>query len=125
MPENVIDLDVLRPEKKIVKLNGKEIDVSFIPCAITFDLDELVKKLQKLDQKKLEHDVVEQKKAFDITIKMCSIYCKWKYPEMTEEWFRENTSPGQLYSFSTVIRTSLIAAYAGIEEYGKNGEAVK
>ena len=120
MPENVIDLDVLRPEQKFIKLNGKQIDISFIPCAITFDIDELVKELSKLDQKKLKTDGKEQKKAFDITVKMCAIFCMWKYPEMDEEWFRENTSPGQLYSFSNEIRTALVKAYAGIEDYSKN-----
>ena len=39
---NVIDLDILRPEQKLVKLGGHEIDLSFIPCGITFEIDQIV-----------------------------------------------------------------------------------
>ena len=44
----VIDLDILRPDSKLIKLGGKEIDVSFIPCGITFELDSIVQQLLKV-----------------------------------------------------------------------------
>lgn len=126
MPNNVIDLDILRPEEKIIKIGGKEIDISFIPCALTFDIDEIVRDLSKLNLAKVQkNDGAETKKAFDLSIKLCSIFCVRQHPECTEKWFQEKTSVQQVQKFAEEIKSLLTLAYAGAEEYGKNAEAVK
>ena len=37
--EGIVDLDILKPPKKIIKLGGVQIDVSFVPCGITWEID--------------------------------------------------------------------------------------
>jgi hypothetical protein len=121
----VVDLDILRTEPQFIKLGGKEIDVSFIPTAITFDIDTIVNRLNQIGVQAMSAGGDETKEAFDLTVKLCATFCLWKYPEMDEEWFRENTDASQLRRFAEVIQQTLQKAYAGVEEYQKNGEAVK
>lgn len=116
----IIDLDILRPEPKIVKIGGKEIDVSFVPCGITFDLDAIVKDLMSLDQEKVKIDRMEMERAFGLGIKLCAVFCSRKYPEMDDAWFRKNTSPEQVNAFASAIQSSLMNVYSGITEHSKN-----
>ena len=116
----IIDLDILRPEPKIVKIGGKEIDVSFIPTGITFDLDEIVKELMALDQEKVKTDRTEMERAFGLGIKLCAVFCQRKYPELDETWFRLNTSAEQINAFAGAIQSSLMRIYSGITEHSKN-----
>jgi hypothetical protein len=51
---NVIDLDILQPEKTEVILAGKTIDVSFVPCGITFEVDDIVQKLHAIPLKEIQ-----------------------------------------------------------------------
>lgn len=119
----VQDLDVLRPEKRVVKLGGKQIDVSFIPLGITFDLEDIIRQLGELDQKELASGGPAARKAFDLTIKLCSAFCTLKNPEMDEQWFRENVDSIQLQALATEIRGALSRAYAGLDP--KNAEAAQ
>jgi len=117
---NVIDLDILRPEPQIVKLKGREIDVSFVPCGITFDLDEIVQQLVKLDEKTIQNDVKEAHRAFDLGLRLCAIFCRPKYPDMDEAWFSDNCSAGQVQQFVSAIQSALMKVYAGVEAHAKN-----
>ena len=121
MASNVIDLDILRPASKIIKLNGKTFDVSFIPVAITFDVDEIVRKLSEIDQKELDDGNSDAtKEAFDLTVKLCVLFVAHFYPEMDEDWFKEHTDSSQIKVFADTIKDALLASYNGIENYGKN-----
>ena len=125
------DLDILRPEPRFIHIGGKDIDVSFIPCGITFDVDNIVQELQEIDQVKLsgdpEHNIKPDKdtikKAFDLSIDLCVAFCSWKYPELDKEWFLSETSPNQIQAFSTAIKDALVRAYAGVESDPKNHQA--
>jgi hypothetical protein len=121
----IIDLDILRIKPKIVKLGGNEIDVSFVPCAITFDLDRIVRELSELKEDDIKNDNELAKKAFDLSIQLCAIFCEHKYPEMDSEWFYNNTSPAQIKGFSDSIKDALNAAYAGVDSNSKNLKAAK
>ena len=116
----VIDLDILRPEAQIVKIAGREIDVSFVPCGITFELDEIVQQLVKLDAKTIQNDAEEQRRAFDLGVKLCAVFCKRKYPDMDEDWFGTNASSAQITGFANAIQAALMASYAGVEAHAKN-----
>ena len=116
----ILDLDVLRPEAKIVKLAGKKIDVSYIPCGITFDLNDLIVASAGLDMSEVEKGGAEAKKGFDIALQMCALFCSLKYPDLTVEWFRENTSPAQIVALSNVIKETLTSSLEGVEGYQKN-----
>ena len=116
MSNAVLDLDVLRPAKRIVKLGGHEIDVSFVPVALTFDLDEIEQERVKLDLTKIQNgDRKEIKKAFDLSVKLCVAFCQWKHPEMDEQWFRQNVDVQQMSQLGEEIRQALTRAYKGID----------
>lgn len=117
----VIDLDILRPSPKFIKLGGKEIDVSFIPCAITFDIASKFDALSKLDQEKLnDGDSEEGLKAYNLAIDICALFCEHTHPEMSNDWFMGNTNSQQVQKFVAVLRETLVESTKGAEEYGKN-----
>lgn len=117
--EGIVDLDILKPPKKIIKLGGVQIDVSFVPCGITWEVDSLVRKLSEYDENKLK-DEKSSKEALDIIIKLCSTFASFKNPELSEKWFRENVEMPQINAFVSLIKEALIRSYAGVEQYGKN-----
>lgn len=117
--EGIVDLDILKPPKKIIKLGGVQIDVSFVPCGITWEIDSLVRKLSEYDENKLK-DEKSSKEALDIIIKLCSTFASFKNPELSEKWFRENVEMPQINAFVSLIKEALIRSYAGVEQYGKN-----
>jgi len=116
----VIDLDILRPEPSFVKLNGKSIDVSFVPTAITFDLDGVVQELMKLDSKTIESNQDESKKALGLAVRLCSIFSAHQYPEMDEAFFWNHVSPTQVKGFADAIQQALFKTYSEIGEHAKN-----
>jgi hypothetical protein len=115
----IVDLDILRPAKKILKLNGKEIDVSFIPTAITFDIDRMLGELREIPRKQIEKGGEECKRAFDLSIKICVAFAENSYPEMNYDWFSKNTTAPQINVFIKEIESALIASYKGVSDYGK------
>jgi hypothetical protein len=123
MTESVLDLDVLRPPKRIVRLGGHDIDCSFVPLAITFDLEDAIQGIDGIGRDKILKGGKEARQAFDLSIKLCSIFCSVKHPDMTEQWFRENVDPVQLHGLASAIREALQQAYAGIDP--KNAEAAQ
>ena len=116
----VLDLDVLRPTAKNIRLGGKEIDVSFIPCGITFEVDRIIREMQGFDRKKLEENGDETLRAFELTLDLCVLFCSVNNPELDKDWFRRNTSPGQVQLMAESIRDSLLASYSTIEAHSKN-----
>lgn len=118
--DNVLDLDILRPDKKLIKLNGKTFDVSFIPLGITFEVDDIIRELGGIKQQDVGEDKEKTKKAFELTVKLCSVFASYKNPEMTPEWFLDNVSANQINEFAAAIKDALIVSYKGVEQYGKN-----
>jgi len=122
---NVVDLDVLRPPERIVKLGGNEIDVSFVACGITFEVDDIVRRLGVFDKATLEKGGEEAREAFKLSVELCSLFCRRKYPEMTPEWFLEHTEPRQLTVFTQEIQGALVRSLAGVEQYPKTPTRAK
>jgi len=116
----VIDLDILRPEPNLIKIGGKEIDVSFIPCGITFDLDAVVQDLMHLDGAKIKSDPDEMRRAFNLGIKLCALFCSTDHPEMDEKWFLDNTNANQVNALTTEIQKGLIKVYEDVGKHSKN-----
>ena len=113
---SVLDLDVLRPADAKVVLGGNEIDVSFVPLALTWDINDLLTQSGALDQEKLNaNDSEEVKKAFNLSVTMCAVFCAHQYPEMDEAWFEANASLGDITALGTKIREALVRAYEGID----------
>ena len=121
----VLDLDLLRPEPKVIKLGGKEIDVSFIPCGITFDVDRITREISELGIEAIKKGGEATQKAFTLSMELCAIFCQTKHPEMDEQWFQNNTNPQQVNALVTAIKETLFKGYEQVQGYSKNGEAVK
>jgi len=134
----VIDLDVLRLPPKMIRLGNKEIDVSFIPCGITFKIDTLIAELNKysldelkFDEKELLLSNEEQSKirgersakiksAFELSLELCATFCEYKYPEMNVDWFKNNSDAIQIQAFTSAIKTALAHSYSGVTKDLKN-----
>ena len=138
MPNNVVDLDILRPPTRMVKLNDREIDVSFVPCGITFDVDEIREELVEvviaIEEEtglKGEEALLEvpnspnSKQAFGLGVKMCAIFCSVDHPDMDVDWFMKNSSPAQVGIMSQEIQNALLSSIKGVEDYQKKTEATK
>ena len=116
---DVLDLDILRPKKRLVRVGGKEIDVGFIPLAITWEIDQLVQELGRFTAEQINADPEVSKKALEISCDLCAAFC-YKHDHLTSTWFMENTSALQINAFVEVIKETLMEAYAGIEAYPGN-----
>jgi len=125
MDTNIIDLDLLRPAPRYVVIGKKKIDMSFIPCGITFDIDELIRDMSKLNKDQVMEGGAETLRAFNLGIKLCAVFCSVSYPELSEDWFRKNTNPQQVNMLADEIRKTLFAGYEQVAGYTKNEEAVK
>ncbi len=123
MPDNVLDLDILRPKPRIVMLDGKEIDVSFVPCAITFEVDEITAELRTFKEKEILAAGKESKRAFELGVKLCSLFACVQHNYMTEKWFSLNTSPEQIGALADEIHIALLRSYEGVTQYQKKTEA--
>ncbi len=132
MPGNVIDLDILRPESRMVKIGKETIDVSFVPCGITFEVDDIVSQLtdvvlamEKETNLKGEDAVRASAKspltkvAFELGVKLCVLFCSMSHPEMDEAWFMENTAASQVGIMSDEIQVALTASFKGVDDYQK------
>ena len=116
---DTVDLDVIRPKPKFIKLGEKKIDVSFIPCGITFDIDQLMQKLSGLDIEEIQKGGAEAKKAFEMSVELCVIFCQHKYSEMDNEWFLNNVDAMQVQQFAEVIKDTLAKSYDAVSKYGE------
>jgi hypothetical protein len=119
----IIDIDILRPEKKIVILGKKEIDVSFIPLAITFEVNDLLNKLVKIagnNPNKIKDDLITTKEALEVAVDLCVTFCSYKFPELDRKWFRENVDAYQMSKFVESLQGSLQRAISGADRYSKN-----
>jgi hypothetical protein len=121
----VEDLDILRPEERIVRIGGKDIDVSFIPCGITFEIDRIMQELTSMNQSEIVSNLEKTKRAFELSIDLCAAFCSHKHPEMDAQWFKDNADVHQVGAFSTAIRDALTRAYAGVEASGPKQRATK
>ena len=120
MNGEVLDLDILRPSPLIVKIGGEEIDLSFIPCGITFDVDRISREIMQLDTKEIAEGGEDSRKAFDLAIDLCATFCSLKHPKMTIAWFMENTDPVQINKLADTIKATLQRSFEGVEAYQKN-----
>jgi hypothetical protein len=97
----IYDLDVLRPAKKLIRLGGKTIDISFIPSGkaiavlqLKEQLDELTNTDKKLEA--VETDNAIAVKSFNLAAEICSMFTSNEHAEMDKEWLLQNTDVIQL-----------------------------
>lgn len=110
MPK-ILDLDKLVPDKRIVKLAGKEIDVSKIPSRVTLEI------AQKSDVLKSGTEA-----SFPLMLEMVVNICKPSQPDITTDWLVDNTSLDQLMALIEFVLEP-VKARAEKAEQGKNEES--
>lgn len=90
----ILDLDKLKPAKRIVKLAGKEIDVSVIPSGVTL---ELIDKMDVIESESAESFEL----VFDLILKICNA----TNPDdgITKEWLVDKTDLNQLMAMLEFI----------------------
>ena len=117
--QDVLDLDILRPKKRIIRIGGKEIDAGFVPLAITWEIDNLIQELREFDDERIKNEPGASKRALQLSCDLCAAFC-YEHDELTSNWFMENTGVVQINAFVGVIKETLMEAYAGIEAYPGN-----
>lgn len=94
----ILDLDKLVPKKRIVKLAGKEIDVSKIPSEVTL---EIAGKRDVLNSGSNESFEL----VFEIIIKVCNAANPDE--KVTKSWLVQNTTMDQLLALMEFIMKPL------------------
>lgn len=106
----ILDLDKLVPDKRIVKLAGKEIDVSKIPSEVTLEMVEQEEKLNSGSGESF--DVI-----FDMMVKISN--ATNPDDDITKDWLVKNTSMEQLLALMEFVMRPLRER---AESTGKNKE---
>jgi hypothetical protein len=106
---NILDLDNLIPDQRIIKLAGKEIDVSKIPSRVTLEIAE-------------KADVLESGSAKSFPLLMDMIIKIMNDPEVTEDWLMDNTSVQQLLALINFILEPIKDQAQESEKDGKTGK---
>lgn len=94
MAQEFLDLDKLIPDKRIVKLAGREIDVSKIPSEVTIEMASKHEEMKSGTN--ASFDLV-----FDIAIKICN--ASNPEEEITKDWLIKNTTLNQLLALMEFI----------------------
>ena len=115
------DLDVLRPEPEIVKLAGKEIDISYIPSGVALDIMSLRQELEDLTNTqdkvdKIEEGGEEAQKSFDIAADICSKITSAQHEEMTKEWLLVNTDIIQLRALIDFVTNAVFKSLGDADQ---------
>jgi hypothetical protein len=59
------------------------------------------------------------RKAFELTLDLCALFCSVKHPELNKEWFKNNSDPTQIQLFADTIKDTLQRSYNIVEKYGE------
>lgn len=85
------DLDILDPPKKVVKMSGELIDISFLPSKVTLAV---MKISADFDKKKITTD-----EMFEKMIGIIAQLSSKSNPKITEDWLYENVSVEKITNF--------------------------
>lgn len=127
----VYDLDVLRPKPRIVRLAGKEIDVSFIPSGIAIDIMEMQQGLLALTDTpgkmaKVKDGGKEARKSFELAATLCAAITSAQHPEMDMEWLLKNTDTLQIKALMEHVTAAVFKSLNSVEDGElKNPEATE
>jgi len=124
--QEVLNLDIMKPDPRVVTIGGHNIDCSFVPVGATFEIDELFNEALRLDHDKLgSGDREENEKALNLSIRMCAAFCRHSFPDLDEVFFGNNCTAEQVGAFANVITDTLLKSYKGIKASAKNQKASK
>jgi hypothetical protein len=102
----VLDLDAVRPEKRIVKLAGKEIDVTVIPFECMLDIVDKLDTFQALEKNGADGPAVKGALEFlyKTTVRICQVADK----KITEDWLREHADVVQMVQLMSFVVAPLM-----------------
>lgn len=122
MGEEIIDLDVISPPKRIVKVKGKDIDISIIPFKVTVRMMQHAADFQKLGKMVENGDVNDESQMavhletmFDITRDIL----KNSDDDIDDKWIDRNLSSKQV-----ILLINKIMGFV-FEEFGEPKKAQK
>ncbi|XID91035.1 hypothetical protein ACF3MZ_21285 [Paenibacillaceae bacterium WGS1546] len=85
MQPKILDLDKIITTQRLIRLAGREIDVSKIPSRVTLEIAEKADTLKS-----------GGKESFPLVLDMIVKICKPSCPDITKDWIVDNTSLDQL-----------------------------
>ncbi len=102
----VLDLDAVRPEKRVVKLAGKEIDVTVIPFECMLDIIDKLDSFQALEKDSADGAAVKGALEFlyQTTLRVCQVSDK----KITDEWLREHADVVQMVQLMSFVVAPLM-----------------
>jgi len=108
------DFDILSPPKRIAKLRGEEVDVTFIPARaalefISFSKKHDVRKMESMTDETLDLDVLGD------TLDIVSMVCQRSNKTVTKEWMLNNVDIGTLMAFVQYVFASVNNTGVGAE----------
>ncbi len=123
----VHDLDVLRPQPEYVLLDGKKIDISFIPAGVAMDMLTLQQELGKLTDtpeklKKVAAGGKDARHTFELAADLCAAITKSQHPEMDKEWLLKNTDVLQIKALVEYVTAAVSHSLEGAEDDEVGGE---
>lgn len=111
----ILDLDALVPERRIVKLAGKEIDVSVIPSGVILEIEKKKSKLRSGGDE-----------TFDLMLDLVCKICKPSFPEIKPQWLIDRTDFNQLQALMEFVMAPIREkAEKAAAKAGKNAESPK
>lgn len=94
-PGNILDLDALAPEPRIIKLGGEEIDVAQIPTRPMLQI------VQFYDKQKAGKMSTEE--SLDKILGIFGDMCKKKNPKITKDFLLDNLPMENMMAFVNFI----------------------
>ena len=102
MSEEIIDLDKIAPPKRVVKIKGKEIDISVIPFKISLQLMQHSNDFTKLGEMVKDGSIHSEEQGEYIAKQLETMYSvtrdilKNADKDITDEWIDQNMSSNQM-----------------------------
>ena len=98
----ILDFDEFIPEDKIVKLKGKEFNITEIPFEIALQFNQAYPVLTALSENK-----EISKEEFDKLFQLIYSIFKISVPDLEEEWLRKNLTTQRFNKIITLISQAM------------------
>jgi len=101
MSEEIIDLDVISPPKRLIKIKGREIDISVIPFKISLELMKHSNEFSKLGEMIKDESINDESQGGYVATQLETMFTVTKDilknadPAITDEWIDKNISSNQ------------------------------
>ena len=98
----VLDLDKFLPEEKILKLGGREFDITTVPFIITLQVYEVIPIMTKIEQA-ISIPVEDYEKLLDVIFKVLQV----SSPDLDRKWLEKNINIQRFNELMPFIFTAL------------------